>query len=110
MAKCKKEVYRSEGNWTRRYPCSREAVRDGWCKQHHPDAQAARDKASSAKYNAESAYSHYLFEHKRLRLAIADAVLEHGHASDKVQSFIATFRTLEANKPNAISLPRWRRG
>ena len=24
------------------YPCSRKAVRDGWCGQHHPDAEAAR--------------------------------------------------------------------
>ena len=32
------------------YQCSRKAVKDGWCKQHHPDAVAARAEKSRAAW------------------------------------------------------------
>jgi len=38
------------GMWSRDKTCSRKAVRDGWCKTHHPDAKAARDKAASERW------------------------------------------------------------
>ncbi|MCP4410905.1 MAG: hypothetical protein GY807_24830 [Gammaproteobacteria bacterium] len=34
------------------YQCSRKAVKDGWCKQHHPDTEKKRREESRAKYNA----------------------------------------------------------
>lgn len=36
-----------------RVRCSRKAVRDGYCKQHHPDAVAARRAASDARYKQQ---------------------------------------------------------
>jgi len=49
--RCKASV-REQGMWPRFYQCKRKATLDGWCKQHHPDAQAARDKAAMDKHHA----------------------------------------------------------
>jgi len=42
-AKCQKRVYHSHGAFGGSR-CSRNAVRDGYCTQHHPDAKEARRK------------------------------------------------------------------
>jgi hypothetical protein len=42
--KCK-ATFLGDGGW-HNVPCSRWAVKDGYCKQHHPDAVAARREAS----------------------------------------------------------------
>lgn len=36
--------------WSLRYQCHRAPVRDGFCKQHHPDAEAARRAKSHARW------------------------------------------------------------
>lgn len=56
--RCRKEV-RADTQFLRYRRCRREAVLDGYCKQHHPHTETARFKASMVK-NAEYA--------KRLRL------------------------------------------
>lgn len=45
---CQKRVYDERGFHSSR--CSRKAVRDGWCKQHHPDAVKARQEKSEKEY------------------------------------------------------------
>ena len=50
-ARCKAGVT-SGGRWPRYSQCARKAGEDGWCKQHHPDAEAKREAASTAKYKA----------------------------------------------------------
>ena len=46
--KCKAKVF--DGfRWGGR-GCSRNAVNDGFCKQHHPDTQKERNKKSQEKY------------------------------------------------------------
>lgn len=47
--RCKAGVWSSE-RWSRYSQCSRKAVEDGWCKQHHPEAEAKREAESNAKY------------------------------------------------------------
>ena len=47
--KCKEKVW-SENGWRMRR-CSRNAVKDGYCNQHHPDAIKARRKKSEERYN-----------------------------------------------------------
>lgn len=51
---CKEKVFRS-GGWGSRQ-CSRNAVIDGYCRQHHPDAVAERkrksDEAEEAKWQS----------------------------------------------------------
>jgi hypothetical protein len=37
--------------------CSRKAVKDGFCKQHHPDAVKAREEASEKKWEEKHAKS-----------------------------------------------------
>lgn len=48
--KCKKKIY--GGAW-QAHPCSRWAVKDGFCKQHHPDSVTDRREARSRKWKAE---------------------------------------------------------
>jgi hypothetical protein len=43
---CKERVY---GDWGRSHQCSRKAVKDGYCKQHHPDTVKARREKSEAR-------------------------------------------------------------
>lgn len=51
MTHCKVSV-RDRQSW-RNYPCSRKAVRDGFCTQHHPDMVAARHKKQDDKCDDE---------------------------------------------------------
>jgi hypothetical protein len=46
--KCKKQVW-GQSSYTH-YRCSRNAWKDGYCKQHHPDTVAERRKKSDAAY------------------------------------------------------------
>jgi len=49
--KCKKIVY-PKGRYGAFHPygCSRNAVKAGYCKQHHPDSVVARIKKSKERY------------------------------------------------------------
>ena len=47
--KCKKEVW----SHFHHYPCSRYAVKDGYCWQHHPDKVAKRKRLSEEKFLRE---------------------------------------------------------
>lgn len=52
--KCKERI-RGKGRWGsfNRVQCTRDAVKDGYCKQHHPDSVKARFEKSQAKWDAE---------------------------------------------------------
>lgn len=50
--RCKAGVHSSEG-LSGYAQCARKAKKDGWCSQHHPDAEEARRKAASEKYKAK---------------------------------------------------------
>jgi hypothetical protein len=39
--------------------CNRKPVKDGYCKQHHPDAVAERQKKSEEHFRATSPYYQY---------------------------------------------------
>lgn len=45
-------MIRSE--WGYGYQCTRNASKDGYCGQHHPDAVKARQEASNKKWEEES--------------------------------------------------------
>ena len=45
-------IFMPAGEWHRRQ-CRRNAVNDGYCKQHHPDAIAAKRKRQDEKWDAE---------------------------------------------------------
>ena len=47
--RCKASVH-SNDRAAHIYQCRRKTTKDGWCRQHHPDAVAARDKASTKAY------------------------------------------------------------
>ncbi len=46
---CKEKIYRPS-MW-RSVPCSRKAVKDGFCKQHHPDSIKEREEKSKKEYD-----------------------------------------------------------
>jgi len=49
---CKAAVWSKE-RWSTKHQCNRKPVEDGWCKQHHPDAEVKRQAAATAKYQTE---------------------------------------------------------
>ena len=54
--KCKKEIW-AQGvthAWSRPRQCSRKAIMDGYCRQHHPDTVAAQGKARKERWAKES--------------------------------------------------------
>ena len=50
--RCKETVFRQGGSF-RGGRCSRKAVKDGYCKQHHPDTVAQRTAETKARWKAE---------------------------------------------------------
>lgn len=67
---CKARVYPRDGpRLAGGFPCARDAVRDGYCAQHHPDAQAKRDAASSEKWDAESAKRNAVYARRHAEAA-----------------------------------------
>ena len=51
--KCKEKV--SSGSFLgSRYQCSRKPVKDGYCKQHHPETVKARREKSDRKWKEDS--------------------------------------------------------
>jgi hypothetical protein len=52
-ARCKAGVWSNE-RWSKYAQCARKAATDGWCKQHHPDAEAKREAEASARFDAET--------------------------------------------------------
>jgi len=51
QVQCKERIY--SGAWNARSQCSRWAVADGFCKQHHPDTVRAKRDAWKAKRDQE---------------------------------------------------------
>jgi len=47
---CKQEVTTYHNNWPSSHQCTRKAVVDGYCKQHHPDAVKKRREESDRKF------------------------------------------------------------
>lgn len=79
--KCKAIVY-PKGAYSAFKPggCSRNAVRDGFCKQHHPDAQAERDKIRQELFDhkirmREAPYNRLQEAQARIRV-LEDALCE----------------------------------
>ena len=47
--RCKQS--RVSGVWSRQRRCHRQSVRDGYCKQHHPDSVKVREQKSELRRN-----------------------------------------------------------
>lgn len=56
--KCKERVSDNTG-WGRMHQCTRNATLDGFCKQHHPDSVAERDRKAIKRYEAKREASPY---------------------------------------------------
>jgi hypothetical protein len=53
VTRCKAGVW-GKDRWASYSQCARKAGPDGWCKQHHPDAEAIRNKEASERADKES--------------------------------------------------------
>jgi hypothetical protein len=50
--RCKYDVWET-GRGTGHHQCQRKPWKDGWCRQHHPESIAARERAKDATYKRE---------------------------------------------------------
>ena len=48
--RCKKNVYPRESMFMRAHQCSRYVWKDDYCKQHHPDTVAERNRKREERY------------------------------------------------------------
>jgi len=83
---CRKDVQDSSG-W-RWHQCSRKAVKDGYCKQHHPDTYAVRRNKSAEKYEAE----------EKLRKA----------PFERIKELEGLLEATECKLKLILELPRWK--
>jgi len=74
---CKTQVPTGVG-WGRSvgfHQCHRKAVRDGYCKQHHPESEKARELAQTKRWDTENALSNWKTKQSRLEDQIVKAAL-----------------------------------
>lgn len=64
--KCKQKVYDRSMRFPRPYQCSFNAVKDGFCKIHHPDTVKAREEKSLARWDAEREKSPFALLQKQI--------------------------------------------
>jgi hypothetical protein len=67
-----------------------------WCKQHDPDAVAARDAARRAKWSAEQRASELEWDRKAKAREIVEAVLAHDDLPEWLAKLAAEYRALMA--------------
>lgn len=84
---CKEMVFRDYHS----YRCSRKAVQDGYCRQHHPDVVKARADAAQAKWDAKWAK---VSEKTRL----ADAALALLEKLDRLLGIVHEFTSISGYK------------
>ena len=82
---CKQSVWR---DWSSSN-CARKAVKDGYCKQHHPDAVKERQEKASARWNEKVNNS----DSAKLRRALA-AIEQLTKERDELEQGNADIRTL----------------
>jgi len=58
--RCKAQV--SNHDWGRTHQCPRDAKKDGYCMQHHPDSVAKRRAKSDARFEEKRARAHAPYE------------------------------------------------
>ena len=96
--RCKYRMYR---RWVVD-TCMKNAVRDGYCNQHHPDAVAARRKAADDRFAEQRAAEAAVYERKRIRdrkaalfgelvaaLELAKLYLDEGETRGEVRTVLA---------------------
>ena len=72
MERCKREVSRTPFTWSR---CQRDAVRDGFCKQHHPDSVRERRKKREASWDKRFAAEMRPSQQAAMGLELAQLIL-----------------------------------
>ncbi len=53
MSQCIKQIWDSSIAFGHDRRCLRKAVRDGYCRQHHPDSEAERKRERAAKWKRD---------------------------------------------------------
>ncbi len=83
-ARCKASV--SSAGSFRFHQCRRKHTADGWCSQHHPDAEAKRRKEQSARW-AEERRARSVHERNMARVSVDSELREMGccELADRVQ-------------------------
>jgi hypothetical protein len=82
-ARCKARVF--DRSWPVARQCPRKAKRDGYCGQHHPDAEKAREEKGTARYEAKQARKDTL----ALLSPVAKAALAHAREEGRAEGYAA---------------------
>lgn len=80
--RCKEQVVWDSWGHTAR--CRRNAVRDGFCAQHHPDTVKARDAVRVARWETESARTFARYAQQDRERAVLAAAKAWVHSGDDV--------------------------
>ena len=65
---------------TRQSTCLRKAVRDGFCKQHHPETKAARNAEGKAYWDARMAEGRKRILAEKVGMAVFDLLADEQEA------------------------------
>ncbi len=76
MNTCKKRIFTGARHDMRGHLCSRKAVLDGYCAQHHPTAERARALATHARWHVKYEAERQAFERKQARTKATAGVVE----------------------------------
>jgi outer membrane murein-binding lipoprotein Lpp len=78
--RCKAMVFRGFHH----YKCSRSSIKDGYCKQHHPDSVKERDKSSLERYEKQKKEScWYKLKEANERIAELESEIEDRHEAEQ---------------------------
>lgn len=84
---CQKTVYPSD-SWSSR-KCSRKAVKDGFCKQHHPDAEAERERKSQEAYDQKMENAPWRrLERCKEALAMCHNIIKYGAVTPEEKAYL----------------------
>jgi len=78
---CKEEV--AWGNWGRVAQCKRKHVKDGYCKQHHPDSVEERRQKTMERYNTKDR-EHMISFYGRQAIVILQKIATEQYDGDPV--------------------------
>lgn len=79
--KCKEKVF--VGNWGRQSQCSRNACKDGFCKQHHPETKKAREEEKDRRWEEKQKKSAwYLLKEANEKIARLEAEIKELRSSN----------------------------
>lgn len=96
----------SGGGGPSSYQCTRKPWKGDWCKQHHPETVAERDRKREEGWARERAASEYRYSLPRAYCRIVDVIQGDQYRHDgpgQLRAIKAIIQKTEAKKPKGVS-------